>query len=264
MDSKLVDRHVVSAMAKQGNKKKSVVKPRGPVRKRKRESAVDTTKITPVLPNPQPLKREKTVDELGDELEVEREVADALAAITADEEEEERDEKPKKRRKTGSTKFKFNPSVFKDALDEYFIARTEREKEEKKEKKLKRKEKKEAKKKRDSLTTTEKKTTKKNAWITHVDEFRAANPDMKYKEILESARATYTKVKREEKNACAKENPWMTFLHSYKTAHPDWKKWMNYGQVLKHCKSSYHTKELPCAPDVYEAPVVPIMAIDEL
>lgn len=42
-----------------------------------------------------------------------------------------------------------------------------------------------------------KKPSKPNPWRIHVDAFRASNPTLSYKQVLQQAKLTYTKVKKE-------------------------------------------------------------------
>ena len=50
-----------------------------------------------------------------------------------------------------------------------------------------------------------KKTKKSNPWLVHVKSFRAKNPEMSYKEILQKAKLTYTPIKKEKVVKAKKE-----------------------------------------------------------
>lgn len=49
-----------------------------------------------------------------------------------------------------------------------------------------------------SIKKVEQKTKKVNPWLVHVKSFRAKNPEMSYKEILQKAKLTYTPIKKEK------------------------------------------------------------------
>jgi len=80
--------------------------------------------------------------------------------------------------------------------------------------------------------------------FVHVNEYREANPGIKYKDALKAAGATYTKTVAVERKATGerKANPWMDHIAEWKTANPSWKETMSYKDVLKLCKETYSVK----------------------
>jgi len=80
-----------------------------------------------------------------------------------------------------------------------------------------------------------------NPWLDHVKAFKLAHPDMKFKEVLERAGKTYTKVPvvKREPGAPRKPNPWMEHIGAWIKKNPAWRQTHNYKQVLQLCKETY-------------------------
>ena len=86
---------------------------------------------------------------------------------------------------------------------------------------------------------------KKNPWLDHVKAYRESHPELSYKEVLQQAKDTYTKVEPTVKEPGEKRsNPWMEHIAEWKARHPDWKKTHTYKDVLLLCKETYKGEKL--------------------
>lgn len=88
------------------------------------------------------------------------------------------------------------------------------------------------------------KERKENPWLVHVKNYRDSHQELSYKEILQQAKESYTKVPKVEKvgDGERKPNPWMIHIDEWKSANPDWKQSMSYKDVLIKCKETYSNK----------------------
>jgi len=89
--------------------------------------------------------------------------------------------------------------------------------------------------------TMDENKSKPNPWMVHVKRVRGDNPGLSYKEVLKTAKLSYTKKDREDK--VKKEHPWLKHLAQIKADEPDWKQRLSYKELLQYAKTTYQKSQ---------------------